>query len=273
MTRNRVDKDTRVVGDDVVDHYALRATVPDTLLIAEATYIAPKGAAFQAYGRLSRSRHGRRRARPLTYSILGIRPRSKPRAPSRDEPTIPASGIPIEGRSRAPRALTREEIQDYVRLHSTATKLAINEAGFDGIEVNAGAGYLLDEFQKEFSNTRTGEYGGTPENRVRFTLEVYDAMAREVGTDRLGIKLVPWNTVRGKGCENEDPVLTFSYLVSELRRRHPDFAYLHAVEPRLGPTWNGRPVKSNESNDFLRESWKGKPYITDSGYTRETAIA
>ena len=114
-------------------------------------------------------------------------------------PYISASDIPVEGRNGVPRALTREEIQRYVRLHADAAKLAITEAGFDGIEVNAGAGYLLDEFHKEFSNTRVDEYGGSPENRARFTLEVYDAMACEVGEDRLGIKLMPWDTTRGKG--------------------------------------------------------------------------
>ncbi|VDB88486.1 unnamed protein product [Peniophora sp. CBMAI 1063] len=289
MTRNRVDKDTRVVGDDVVAHYALRATVPGTLLIAEATYITPKGAAFdlwqhtpglwspeqvRAWKKVTDAVHARGSFMILQFWVLGRE--ADPdllAAMNPPPPYISASGIPIEGRRRAPRALTREEIQEYVRLHADAAKLAINEAGFDGIEVNAGAGYLLDEFQKEFSNTRTDEYGGTPENRARFTLEVYDAMAREIGADRLGIKLMPWDTVRGKGYENEDPIPTFSYLVSELRRRHPDFAYLHVVEPRFGPTWNGRPVKGDESNEFLYEIWKGKPYITDSGYTRETAIA
>ncbi|KZV65274.1 FMN-linked oxidoreductase [Peniophora sp. CONT] len=300
LTRNRVDKDTRVVGDDVVEHYALRATVPGTLLIAEATYISPKGAAFptwqytpgvwtpeqvKAWKKANMfpafipfhipdvvdAVHAHGSFIILQFWVLGRE--ADPNLLAAIDPTVPyisASGIPVEGRSQSPRALTREEIQEYVSLHAEAAKLAINEAGFDGIEVNAGAGYLLDEFHKEFSNTRTDEYGGCPENRARFTLEVYDAMSRKVGEDRLGIKLMPWDTTRGK--ENEDPVPTFSYLVSELRRRHPDLAYLHVVEPRFGPTWTGRPVRGNESNDFLREIWHGKPYIVDSGYTREAAI-
>ncbi|VDC02351.1 unnamed protein product [Peniophora sp. CBMAI 1063] len=288
MTRNRVGKDTRVVGDDVVEHYTLRATVPGTLLIAEATYITPKGAAFdlgqhtpglwtpeqvRAWKKVTDAVHARGSFIIFQFWVLGRE--ADPdllAAVDPSPPYISASGIPIEGRSRAPRALTIEEIQENVRLHADAAKLAVNEAGFDGIEVNAGARYLLGEFQKEFSNTRTDEYGGTPENRARFTLEVYDAMALEVSVDRLGIKLMPWDTVRGKDYENDDPVPTFSYFVSELRRRHLDFAYLH-VEPRFGPTWNGRPVKRNESSDFLHEIWKGKPYVTDNGYTRETAIA
>ena len=114
-------------------------------------------------------------------------------------PYISASGIPIDANSRPPRALTREEIQEYVRIFAQAAKTAVDEAGFDGIEINAGGGYLLDEFQKVFSNNRTDEYGGSPEGRSRFTLEVVDAVTREIGEDRVGIKLMPWDTTRGQG--------------------------------------------------------------------------
>ena len=206
-------------------------------------------------------------------------------------PYISASGIPVEGRSRPPRALTREEIQEYVRTFAQVAKTAMEVAGFDGIEINAAGGYLLDEFHKEFSNNRTDEYAGSPENRARFTLEVMDAIAREIGEDRLGLKIMPWDTVRSTGYgvfnhshsealivlmhileENENPVPTFSYLATELRRRHPYLAWLHVAEPRYGSGWSGRSIKAHESNDFLRKIWRGKKYILDSGYTRETAI-
>ena len=114
-------------------------------------------------------------------------------------PYISASGIPVDANSRPPRALTREEIQEYVRLCAQAAKVAVQQSGFDGIEIDAGGGYLLDEFLKEFSNNRTDEYGGSPENRARFTLEVLDAVTREIGEDRVGMKIIPWDTVRGTG--------------------------------------------------------------------------
>lgn len=114
-------------------------------------------------------------------------------------PYISASGVPVEGHSRPPRPLTREEIQEYVRLHVQAAKAAINEADFDGVELDFAGGYLVDEFLKEFTNKRTDEYGGSPQNRARFALEVLDAVAHEIGADRVGIKLTPWDTTRGKG--------------------------------------------------------------------------
>lgn len=71
--------------------------------------------------------------------------------------------------------------------------------------------------------------------------------------------------------ENEDPVPTFTYLAKEARRRHPNFAYLHVSEARFGYMF-GRVVKSSENNDFLREIWRGKAYISNCGYEREEAI-
>ena len=109
------------------------------------------------------------------------------------------SGIPVDGHSKAPRPLTREEIQEYVRLHAQVAKKAVVEAGFDGIELDLAGGYLIDEFLKEFTNKRTDEFGGSPENRSRFALEIIDAVANEIGADRIGVKLTPWDTTRGKG--------------------------------------------------------------------------
>ena len=72
--------------------------------------------------------------------------------------------------------------------------------------------------------------------------------------------------------ENENPVPTFSYLASELRKCHPNLAYLHVIEPRFATGSAARSARAHESNDFLREIWRGKVYISDGGYTRETAM-
>ena len=93
--------------------------------------------------------------------------------------------------------MAKAEIKEHVALYATAAKNAIEAAGFDGVEIDVGGGYLLDEFMKSFSNTRTDEYGGSPENQARFPLEVIDAVVREVGADRVGMKLTPWDTLRG----------------------------------------------------------------------------
>lgn len=64
-------------------------------------------------------------------------------------------------------------------------------AGFDGIEIDSAHGYLFDQFMKDSVNNRTDQYGGTLENRCRFSLEVVEAVANEIGADRVGIRLSP----------------------------------------------------------------------------------
>jgi NADPH2 dehydrogenase len=70
----------------------------------------------------------------------------------------------------------------------------------------------------------------------------------------------------------KDPVPTFSYLVSEAKRRHPNLLYLHVIEPRIGGTDDVASSAFHESNDFIREIWAPKPLISAGGYTRDSAI-
>ena len=73
------------------------------------------------------------------------------------------------------------------------------------------------------------------------------------------------------GYANEDPRPTFGYTVKELRKRHPELAFMEVLEPRVAGG-HERTAKESESNDFLREIWRGKPYIANGGYNRESAI-
>lgn len=142
-------------------------------------------------------------------------------------------------------------------------------AGFDGVEVHGANGYLIDQFLQDVSNQRTDEYGGSIKNRVRFGLEVLDAVVKVIGPRRTGIRVSPWSTAQDMGMQ--DLVPTFSYFVSEVKRKHPDLAYLHVVEPRVVID---RPKKASalESNDFIRRIWAPKPLISAGGYTRESAM-
>jgi NADPH2 dehydrogenase len=84
---------------------------------------------------------------------------------------VAPSPIPLSNSSGdVPRELTNAELKEYVELYSKAARNAI-EAGFDGVEVHAANGYLLDQFLQTVSNERTDEYGGSIDNRVRFPLE------------------------------------------------------------------------------------------------------
>jgi 2,4-dienoyl-CoA reductase-like NADH-dependent reductase (Old Yellow Enzyme family) len=97
-----------------------------------------------------------------------------------------------------PRALTVEEIKEYVKLYATAAENAVLKAGFDGVEIHAAGGHLLDQFLQTTSNKRTDEYGGSVENRLRFVLEVTDAVVKAVGANKVGIRISPHLTMNGK---------------------------------------------------------------------------
>jgi len=113
------------------------------------------------------------------------------------------------------------------------------------------AGYLLDQFIQTNSNKRTDEYGGSVENRCRFPLDVVRAVTDAVGSDRTGIRLSPWSKFQGmKMDRTEDIKETFSYLVTELRQRHPDLAYVHGIESRVAGN-ETVDVSYDEQLDFI----------------------
>ena len=89
------------------------------------------------------------------------------------------------------------EIQEHVQMYATAASNAVSIAGFDGVEIHGANGYLVDQFTQDVSNTRTDEYGGSIENRVRFALEVIEAVVKAVGEKKVGIRLSPWGRFQG----------------------------------------------------------------------------
>jgi N-ethylmaleimide reductase len=125
-----------------------------------------------------------------------------------------------------PRALNLQEIPAIIDLYVNAARNA-ELAGFDGVEIHAGNGYLLEQFLHETSNQRTDQYGGSVENRARLVLEVLDAVIKVAGKDRVGIRISPNNRLFGTGDLN--PAETYSYLAAEINKRQP--AYLHLLEP------------------------------------------
>lgn len=112
-----------------------------------------------------------------------------------------------------PRALEGEELPGLVATFARAAANAM-EAGFDGVEVHAGNGYLLDQFLRSSTNRRTDAYGGSKENRARLLLEILQAVGREVGADRVGVRLSPVTTFND--LEDDNPQDTFEYVVGEL---------------------------------------------------------
>ncbi|KAJ7052273.1 hypothetical protein C8F01DRAFT_1261986 [Mycena amicta] len=193
-------------------------------------------------------------------------------------PYVPmaASDVP-KGEYPPPRPLTVEEIAEYVDIYATSASNAVHKAGFDGVEIHSANGYLLNQFLHDGCNTRTDEYGGSVENRARFSLEVVAAVVMAVGQKKTGFRLSPWSDYQG--MYQADPRPTYSYLVTQLRDRFPDLAYLSLVEAHgfrfsaENPASELASVNEGKSNDFLREIWGERPLISTGGYTRESALA
>ena len=116
-----------------------------------------------------------------------------------------------------PDAMTAEEITAAVADHVAAARRAI-DAGLDGVEIHSANGYLLHQFLAPGSNERSDEYGGSPENRARFVVEVVTAVAEAVGADRVGLRISPAHGIQDAHEPDHDDVLaTYGTLLDQLR--------------------------------------------------------
>ncbi|WP_459614934.1 alkene reductase [Bordetella sp. 2513F-2] len=128
-----------------------------------------------------------------------------------------------------PRALALEELPGIVQDYRKAARAAI-EAGFDGVELHAANGYLIDQFLRSGSNQRTDAYGGTIENRARLLGEVLDAIVAEIGADRTGIRISP--VTPANDAQDDSPQPLFTHVVQKLAAH--DLAYVHVIEGATG---------------------------------------
>lgn len=147
-----------------------------------------------------------------------------------------ADGSHHKAATSKPRALELNELPGVVAAYAHGAANAMR-AGFDGVEVHAANGYLLDQFLCSNSNQRSDAYGGSVENRARLVLQVVDAAVATVGDSRkVGIRISPMGTFGDVNDAN--PLETFSYLVAQLNSRN--LAYLHVNRPDwLGGTFEG----------------------------------
>ncbi|KAJ6495310.1 hypothetical protein C8R45DRAFT_900049 [Mycena sanguinolenta] len=264
----------------VAEYYQQRASTPGSLLISEATFIAPRAGGdkhapgiwsdeqIAAWKQVTDAVHAKGAYMYLQLWALG-------RAAEIDVLTaeglqneyVSASDVPIPGQL-PPRALTQEEIQQYIQLYATAASNAVHKAGFDGVEIHAANGFLLNQFLHDRSNLRTDAYGGSVENRTRFPLEVAEAVVKAVGQKKTAVRISPWGTFHDIYFKHPKP--TYTHFVTQLRDRFPELAYLHVVEPRVDDL---EMIEEGSSNDFIRDIWGNRRLISAGGYTRETAIA
>ncbi|MGR5062388.1 alkene reductase [Photobacterium sp. DNB22_13_2] len=160
-----------------------------------------------------------------------------------------------------PRAMTQADIDRVVQDFANAAKSAI-ASGFDGVEIHGGNGYLIDQFLRTNSNHRTDNYGGARENRIRFLLEVVDAVSDAIGADKVGVRLAPFITFKDMNCP--DIVPTILEASKQLQAR--DIAYLHLSEA----DWDDAPVIPESFRMELREHFTNTIIVAGS-YTQERA--
>lgn len=151
------------------------------------------------------------------------------------------------------RALTVPEIATIVEDYRIAARRA-QAAGFEGVELHAANGYLLDQFLQNGSNKRTDEYGGSVENRVRFLLEVVAAVTSIWNGDSVAVRIAPGGT--WNGMSDSDPETLFAYLASQLNQF--GLAYLHIIEPRVKGNVVLQEGQAPVASHQLRKLFKGK---------------
>ncbi|KAJ6121149.1 FMN-linked oxidoreductase [Penicillium sp. IBT 18751x] len=259
-------------------YYEQRASMPGTLLIAEATQISafagglPHGpgiwneAQIAGWKQITDAVHNKgsfiycqlialgRAANPASLQSEGAYSLCAP------------SPIPMEAGAPVPQELAEDEIQRIIHHFVTAAQNAMR-AGFDGVEIHGANGYLVDQFLQDVSNQRTDRWGGSVANRARFGLEVARAVADAIGPQRLGFRLSPWNT--WQGMKMADPVPQFSYFVEQLRELK--LAYLHLIESRV---INNVDCEQGESNKAFLDIWgKTSPVLVAGGYKPENVKA
>ena len=163
-----------------------------------------------------------------------------------------------------PRALEETEIPAIISQYARAARNAL-DAGFDGVEIHAANGYLIEQFLRDTANHRSDAYGGSREKRARFLLEVVEAVATACGGRHTGIRLSPLSPVNDLALDS-DPGVTYGYLVERLNDF--DLAYLHVIE---GVTQGPREVPSQFDLQMLRRAFKGV-FIANNGYDRTLAL-
>lgn len=224
LTRNRAGAGN-VPQDIAVTYYVQRASAG--LLITEATQIMPEGQGYPntpgihsddqiaGWKRVTDGVHAAGGRIVLQLWHVGRVSHSQYQ-PGGKLP-VSASAIAPDGHVygpdwaklpyETPRALGTSEIAGIAQQYATAARNAIT-AGFDGVEIHAANGYLIDQFLRDGSNTRTDRYGGTLENRTRFMVEVTEAVTKAVPAGRVGIRLSPNNAYNSMSDTNPEALFT-----------------------------------------------------------------
>jgi N-ethylmaleimide reductase len=272
LTRSRSGADG-IPGEIVAEHYAQRASLG--LIITEGTYVSAESQAFigqpgivtpeqiDGWRRVAEAVHAK--GGRIAMQLMHGGRVSHPDLTGTDRIVAP-SAIAIAGEIRTPagklpypvpHALTLDELDTVRDEFVTAARNAI-EAGLDGVEIHSANGYLLHEFLSPASNQRDDGYGGSPENRARFSIEVTEAVAAAVGAGRVGIRISPEHNIQDVlETDAADVTATYGTLLDALAPL--GLAYLSVLH-------------SEPAGDLVQNlrSRFGGPLVINSGFTTVT---
>ena len=267
------------------EYYAQRATAG--LIIAEGTAVSQQGQGYpnapgiytreqvNGWRTVTQAVHARGGRIFLQIAHNGRNSHSSfmpdggaPVAPSAIPPKLPGftkdgQQVPVE----TPRILDKQEIGPIVEAFTNASRNAV-EAGFDGVELQAANNHLIDQFLEDGTNTRTDAYGGSITNRMRFLLEITEAVSASIGSERLGVRLSPFGQYGGI-CDS-NPLRMFTSIIRELSARK--LAYLHLIEGRGSEIGLGDALHTDALNNavLFRPHFEGT-LISAGAYTPLTA--
>ena len=292
LTRNR--SPNAVPTDLVATYYTQRASAG--LIISEATAISQQGQGYAdvpglyapeqiaGWKKVTSSVHaaGGKIVVQLWHvgrvSHTDLQPgNAAPVAPSaiqaNTKTVLIKDGVPTFTPTSVPRALALAEIPGIVADYRRAARAAI-EAGFDGVEIHAANGYLIDQFLKTGANQRTDAYGGSIENRARLLLEVTRAITEEIGGGRTGIRLSP--VTPANDIVDADPQPLFDHVVRQLGPL--GLAYIHIIEGATGGPRevDGRPFDYAALKTAYRAAGGQGAWMVNNAYDKtlaETALA
>jgi len=277
LTRGRANPDG-TPHPRMIEYYRQRASAG--LIISEATAISAQGVGWVNAPRIYTQAHVEG-WKPVTEAVhqaggrifLQLWHMGRASHPDFHDGALPVapSAIAAQGDAHTsggnkpyvtPRALEADEITATVQDYARAARLA-REAGFDGVEIHAANGYLIDQFLRDGSNQRTDDYGGSVPNRVRFLLEVTAAVAGAWSADRVGVRLSPTNPYND--MRDSNPTATFTHAAKILNRFK--LAYLHVLEAVPG---HRLAAPGPRVSPHLRKAFKG-PFMANAGYDAATA--